>query len=237
MPRVLLAIETATEVCSVALLADGVPVGVAEVLRPRSHAEWLVPLIRDLLAQQGLEAADVACVAVSAGPGSYTGLRIGVSTAKGLCVATGASLVAVPSLAALASGVAGIPAGDDLLVAAFRSRRGEVYAEAFRPTGAGLASVAGPEAIAVDAASGWLPEVAGTLWLIGEAAGDLDAVLPPGARVLDSVVHRPSALLVGQTAWPRWRSGHVEDVGAFEPSYLKPFEVRRATSIFEKLAG
>lgn len=232
----LLAIETATDVCSIALLADGVPVGVAEVLRPRSHAEWLVPLIGDLLGQHGASAGDLSCVAVSAGPGSYTGLRIGVSTAKGLCVATGAALVAVPSLEALASGATGIPAADDLLVAGFRSRRGEVYVQAFRPAGGEVVPTSDPEALATDAVRAWLPRTGGQVWLVGEAADDLAAVLDE-ARILPPATHRPSAELVGRFAWPRWRDGHVEAVDAFEPAYLKPFEVRRGASIFERLSS
>ncbi|RMH54049.1 MAG: tRNA (adenosine(37)-N6)-threonylcarbamoyltransferase complex dimerization subunit type 1 TsaB, partial [Bacteroidetes bacterium] len=116
MPTYLLALETATDVCSAAL-AEGDRLLVEETLyRARLHAERLVLLIEDVLRHADLTPAAVAAVAVSGGPGSYTGLRIGVSTAKGLAAATGAALVAVPSLEAQAAAVAPFAAAGDLIL-------------------------------------------------------------------------------------------------------------------------
>ena len=231
----LLALETATDVCSVALLDGDRPVGLAEVLRPRAHAALLAPLIRDVLAQAERAVGDVTAIAVSAGPGSYTGLRIGASTAKGLAYVNGAALVAVPSLAALASGAQDVLADDDLLVAAFRSRRDEVYAAAFRRTPDGLTPAAEAAAVEVGDLAGWLPERTGTLWVVGEAGALVAETLGGAVRVLDPVRFRPSATLVGACGAAKLAAGEVVDVAAFEPEYLKDFVAKRARPIFERL--
>jgi tRNA threonylcarbamoyladenosine biosynthesis protein TsaB len=229
----LLAIETATDVCSVALLAGERVLGVAEALRPRAHAELLAPLVHDLLAQHGVRAADLQTVAVSAGPGSYTGLRIGVSTAKGLCIASGAGLVGVPTLAALATAASGVLREGDLLVTALPSRRGEVYVAAFRPDGARLAEAAPAAALTLDELGAWLPAYEDVLWLLGDAAPlALEALARP-ARVLGAPVFRPHAVLVARLAAERAAAGDLDDVAAFEPAYLKPFEARVGRSIFD----
>jgi tRNA threonylcarbamoyladenosine biosynthesis protein TsaB len=231
----LLAIETATDVCSVALLDGGRPVGLAEVLRPRAHAALLAPLIRDVLAQAERSVGDLTAIAVSAGPGSYTGLRIGASTAKGLAYVNGAALVAVPSLEALAFGAQDVLAEDDLLVAAFQSRRDEVYAAAFRRTPDGLALVADTAAVEVGDLAGWLPEHAGTLWIAGEAGAVVADAVGSAARLLDAGRFRPSAAHVGALGAAKLAAGATVDVAAFEPEYLKDFVAKRARPIFERL--
>ncbi len=237
----LLALETATDVCSVALLdAGGGVVGVAETLEPRSHAARLVPLIGGLLTEHDVVPTDLGAVAVSAGPGSYTGLRIGASTAKGLAWVTGAALVAVPSLEALAFGALAAGAqsrlgAGDLLVAAFRSRRGEVYAAAFACESEGLVTVSSAEAVLLGDLAGRLPEPAGALWIAGEAGAAVAEALGRPARVLSPEEARPSAAAVGALGWARWQAGETVEVAAFEPDYLKAFVAKRGGSIFDRL--
>ncbi|MEM1041753.1 MAG: tRNA (adenosine(37)-N6)-threonylcarbamoyltransferase complex dimerization subunit type 1 TsaB [Bacteroidota bacterium] len=232
----LLALETATDVCSVALVdGDARVTGLAETLEPRSHAARLVPLIQELLAEHGFAPSDLDAVAVSAGPGSYTGLRIGASTAKGLAWVTGADLVAVPSLEALAFGALGRIAEGDLLVAAFRSRRGEVYAAAFGRSGDSLSTLVPAEAVLLDALAAWLPGTEGTRWVAGEAGALAAEALPTETRVLDPAAVRPSAALVGVLGVRRLAAGQTEDVAAFEPDYLKAFVAKRGSSIFDRL--
>lgn len=100
----ILAIETATEVCSVAVGKDGVCLSSRQEPEGRSHAAKLTNLIQEVLDEQELDIQDVDAVAVSQGPGSYTGLRIGVSTAKGLCYALNKPLIAVSTLQAMVEG-------------------------------------------------------------------------------------------------------------------------------------
>ena len=235
----LLALETATDTCSVALLRDGhVEVDLA-LHRPRAHAERLVPMVQEALHLGGLAPADLDAVAVSMGPGSYTGLRIGVSTAKGLCFATSAQLVGVPSLEALAHPAAAFAAEGDLIVAATNSRRHEVYAAAFRLADGVLQAVAEPAALETTDLAGWLPPAPGALWLVGSGAERAAAPLQADGhapRLLPPTLLPPSAAPVARIGYARVMRGETEDVAAFEPRYLKEFVARRPErSIFERL--
>ena len=98
----ILNIDTSTEVCSVSLGKDGISVALREDHAGKNHAMQLTLFIDELLQQKGISMHDTDAVAVSGGPGSYTGLRIGVSTAKGICYASGKPLIAIPSLEAMA---------------------------------------------------------------------------------------------------------------------------------------
>lgn len=236
----LLAIETATSVCSVALWQDGEVTVELTLNRPRAHAENLVPMLSDALRYGGLKASDVDVLAVSAGPGSYTGLRIGVSTAKGLAAAVDAKLVAVPSLEALAFGSRYALSEGDVMVAAFDARRDEVFAAAFAASTNGrLDEVRRTDAILVGEAAEWLGNVEGNVLLAGDGAAKLHVALTG----LDFDVMRlpqmdvfPSAGAVARLGAERLSSGDTADVASFEPHYLKEFVARKpATTAFEKL--
>ena len=238
LPALLLALETATDVCSVALVDEGRVVGLAETAEPRSHAARLVPLVRDLLAEHGIGTADLSAVAVSAGPGSYTGLRIGASTAKGLAWAHGLDLVAVPSLEALAAQAAQAApetAEGDALLVAFPSRRGEVYAAFFHCNNGNVQELRPASALALADLDAWLPDTGGVRWVVGPAGGAVADALSRPAHLLGPAHVRPSAEAVGRLGWARWQAGAVEDVAAFEPAYLKAFVAKRGGSIFERL--
>ena len=99
---IILSIETATPVCSVALHGNGNLTGILETFTDKSHSSNLVPMIEELLKDKGTGYAGLNAVAVSRGPGSYTGLRIGVSSAKGICFARNIPLIGVSTLEALA---------------------------------------------------------------------------------------------------------------------------------------
>lgn len=237
----LLAIETATDVCGVALVQDGRLVAELSLRRPRAHAENLVPMIQDALRYGGLESRAVEAVAVSAGPGSYTGLRIGASTAKGLAAAVDARLVAVPSLEALAACVASTAAPGDAILAAFNSRRDELYVGVFLVEEDGaLKPHRDPAALAVDELPGLLADLAtDRLWLVGEGAEKAAAALNAFARIrlLDPARFLPSAASVARLALPKLAAGRTEDLAAFEPFYLKAFiPQKRQQSAFERLS-
>ncbi|MEM8601969.1 MAG: tRNA (adenosine(37)-N6)-threonylcarbamoyltransferase complex dimerization subunit type 1 TsaB [Bacteroidota bacterium] len=238
-----LGIETATDVCSVALLDGDALLAEASLRLPRQHAARLVPLVRDVLAHTGRAATDLDLVAVSEGPGSYTGLRIGVSTAKGLAIAADARLVGVPSLEALACQAAPLAQPGDRIAVAFPSRRGEVYAAGFVVSPEhDIASLpgAGPTAIVLDEAAAWWPDsdAAATTWLLGPAAPQLGAALArPLTRLLDAARFAPSAALVARLGRERAYDAHgdawrTEDVASFEPSYLKEFVAGKPRPLF-----
>ena len=127
----ILNIDTATSVCSVALAKDGEVVGCLENNEGLNHSVLLGVYIDRLLQEHHLDAQQLDAVAVSMGPGSYTGLRIGVSTAKGLCFGSGKPLIAVPTLQALANAVARECREDALYCPMLDARRMEVYTAVF----------------------------------------------------------------------------------------------------------
>ena len=243
----LLALETATDVCSVALAYGGNMVAALSLRRPRAHAENLLPLTREALRAGGVRADALEVVAVSMGPGSYTGLRIGVSTAKGLAEAAGAALVGVPTLEALAARLAPQADAGDLVCATLDARRDEVYAAAFRiidgetSDGEALEPTAETAALPIEELPDWLGASAGRLWLTGDGAPKAAPVFRAtgrwDVRVLGLDVCAPSAAWVARRAWPRLQRGQTEDLAAFEPFYLKDVVARTPQrSALEKLS-
>jgi tRNA threonylcarbamoyladenosine biosynthesis protein TsaB len=232
----ILAIETSTDICSVALLHDGRVRIELHLDRPRAHAERLVPMIRDVLTFRDDPEIHVAAVAVSAGPGSYTGLRIGSSTAKGFCLASGARLIAVPSLQALAARALPALSEGDLLATFFNSRRDEVYGAVYRVRAGRPEGVLAPEALMHEEILPWLGQVSGPLILAGEGASVAGSLMGGSQRVLDPKVYRPSAAAVGLLAMDRFKERHFEDLSTFEPAYLKEFVAKKAArSIFDRI--
>jgi tRNA threonylcarbamoyladenosine biosynthesis protein TsaB len=265
MQPTLLALETSTDVCSVAILqGDRVTVELS-LCRPRAHAENLISLIADALRYAAVEPDQLDAVAVSQGPGSYTGLRIGASTAKGLAAAVDILLIGIPSLEALASTAAAVASEGEFVVAAFNARRDEVFAAAFRQTGdARIEQYGETVALAIDEAADWLgrrpdapsapdrenlatDEAADRLgrpegrriWLVGDGGPKLMAALCDSdlpVRLLDPALFAPSAASVARLASRRLAAGLAEDVAAFEPFYLKEFVAKKAAgSIFDRL--
>lgn len=216
-----LGIETATDVCSAAVLRDGAVLAEASVHVPRSHATRLAPLVEQLLAHARLAPTDLDLVAVSAGPGSYTGLRIGASLARGLGLATGAALVGVGTLDALAAEAEFLLHGGEGLVVALPSRRGEVYV-----------SVHAGEARVVEARAAALADVASLVQVAvrdspvavaGAAADAVVAVLSPTGRQARTLAVTPSAVRVACLGAVLHASGRGAAPLPFEPSYLGSF--------------
>lgn len=223
-----LGIETAADVCAVALLDGAQPLVDLAILKPRSHATRLAPLIREALAHTNAAPSDLDVIAVSAGPGSYTGLRIGLSTAKGLCLASGAALAPVPTLDALAdAALHAADEGDHVLVAT-RSRRGEVYGAVFAVRDHALATVRESAPVAIADLPEWLPSTT-RAWILGDAAPQVSRLLGPSGQVIPT---RPSALPIAERGRQLLHDGHTVDVATFEPQYLKPFEASHPRAIF-----
>ena len=204
----ILAIETGTDICSVGIAKDGELLSLRESDEGRDHARKVGVFVDELLRETGIVPDDLDAVAVGKGPGSYTGLRIGVSFAKGLCYGLQKPLVAVGSLDALAEVAredyeAGILAVDDwsnaLLCPMVDARRMEVYAQVFDAEGRPQSEVS---AEVVDAGS--------------FAAFLSDAVC---------VEVTPSARGLARLAQQALDEGRTEDIAYFEPFYLKDFVV------------
>ncbi|MBT8399358.1 MAG: tRNA (adenosine(37)-N6)-threonylcarbamoyltransferase complex dimerization subunit type 1 TsaB [Rhodothermia bacterium] len=236
---IILGLETARSVCGVALEVDGRPTASMTLLRPRSHSERLVPMVVETLARADLAPSDLDAVAVSAGPGSYTGLRIGVSTAKGLCFGIGARLVGVCTLAAYARSV--ISAAEargltpDCVAIAVGSRRGEVYFGAF--DGHDLSDIMMPGILADEEAVAWLAGESskGAVVLGGDAASRLIAGSNSLAGIKE-IHHLPRAADVAALGRRALERGDEDDLDEFEPYYLKDYIARRPSgTVFDRL--
>lgn len=218
-----LGIETATDVCAVGLVDGDRDLADLALLQPRGHGSKLAGLIAAALEAGNVEATDLDAVTVSSGPGSYTGLRIGVSTAKGLCLSTGAHLVSVPTLRALAEAT---PSGASLspLLVSLPSRRGEVYAAVFEPDPTGWIERVAPAAVDLTDLAEWVPS--SPSYAMAGPARDLvrGALSNQDSRPhLYDLPARPSGLVVARLGHGFAEAGHVVDVATFEPDYLKPF--------------
>ena len=185
-----LAIETATPACAVALEVDG-EVTEAVLDRERRHTEVLAPGVGRLLAAAGLAPGELERVVVDRGPGLYTGLRVGIATALGLALATGAALVEVTSLEVLAAAAARAGARGEL-VALVDARRGEVFAQRFslEPVRAlDLARVLRPEALGgADVLDLVVPPPSAALEL-ARGREPVEAVVPLYLREADAVAN------------------------------------------------
>jgi len=216
----ILSIETAISVCSVAIHDNGRLVGSLEVVGDNIHGKKLVPLIRDLLTHTDISKRELNAVAVSQGPGSYTGLRIGVSTAKGMAYALNVPLLAVDTLDAMARGHLASCVTDEVVIPMLDARRMEVYAKVISPVGDPLME---SMPIVIDAFSfgAYLEE--GRAFFVGDASDKVSSVIKhPNAVFLTSL---PTARTVGEIAYEKYLREDFVETAYFEPNYLKEFMV------------
>ena len=221
----ILGIETSTRVCSVALVDSG-QVAVEYTLNIGvHHAERLVPMVRSVLEQAGKALADLSAVAVASGPGSFTGLRIGMSTAKGLCAGARLPLVAVPTLEALAYPVA---AQDIPVCPMLDARRGQVYAGLYRREGEQVIRLALDAVIAAEDLARTLPR---PVLLVGEGAeayrDEITACLGDAALFASGLLGLPRAGAVALLGSRRVDAGDVDDLADTEPQYLRRSQAER----------
>lgn len=208
-------------------MARGSTILVDEVERTTgSHAAGLPALVARALARAKLSIADLDAVAVSIGPGSFTGLRVSLALAKGLVFAGGLALVAVPTLDALAH-AADAPVGA-VVCAALDARKREVYAALFRMTDAGRPERLSPDmALAPAALAERLP--AGCV-LVGDAAEVYPDALGGRGIVRAFATHHPRGGLVARLGAERLARGNGDDPGTLEPAYVRPPEAELSRS-------
>ena len=217
----LLLIETATSVCSVAIADEEGILAERRSTAPNAHSSQLSPFIGELLDNP----AELSAVCVSAGPGSYTGLRIGVSTAKGFCYALGIPLLSVPTLESMAAQYfADHPDYQGLVCPMIDARRMECYTAFFspdkelRPTQADI--------IEPGIYDNYLDN--NTVTFIGDGASKCFPLLSmhPNARIDESFTISARGLL--PVALRKLAAGQTEDVAYFEPFYLKDFVAKKS---------
>jgi len=219
---IILNLETATTNCSVSVSKDGNLLALKEHDTPNySHSEQLHIFVQDVLKDAGLALSDLEAVAVSKGPGSYTGLRIGVSAAKGLCFSLDVPLIALSTLASMAHQVQGEDI--DFIVPVLDARRMEVYSAVFD---AHKSQIRETRAEVIDGKSFAEYVESGTMMLLGSGAQKCRGILQhPNFRFDTSVV--PSAKQMVMLSHKKFEAGDFEDVAYFEPYYLKDFLIQR----------
>jgi tRNA threonylcarbamoyladenosine biosynthesis protein TsaB len=212
----ILHLETATKACSVALSADGKLIAVKEDLtHDYSHSENLTLFIEEVLKEAGISVKDLKAVSVASGPGSYTGLRIGVSTAKGLCYALNIPLVAVDALYSLAA-IAADKYPDSNLCPLIDARRMEVFNALYDPQLVQL------KPISADIIDDTTYHEFEPFMFFGDGAAKLQEIWKDRDCKIDIEIHSSATGQV-KRAYEKFLAGEFEDVAYFEPFYLKDF--------------
>lgn len=228
----ILAIETSTLSCSVALFRGDQLLGDTQAKEAQHvHGKQLLPMIDALLRSNSLGSKDLESVAVSSGPGSYTGLRIGVSTAKGIAHAHGLALMAFDSLHVQAFAAAAT-GNWDAVIAVMDARRDEVYTASFVPQESQFEIADETRALILESnmhAAALFPVLARTkklnrVCIIGDAAEKTHRLLADQLNDCTFVSDFPQAKHMHQLSLSAIRSKKFEDVAYFEPRYLKEFQ-------------
>ncbi|MBO0930629.1 tRNA (adenosine(37)-N6)-threonylcarbamoyltransferase complex dimerization subunit type 1 TsaB [Fibrella aquatilis] len=217
----ILSLDTSTTVCSVALhTPDGALLGCYELYTERTASSRLTMLVQDVVTHAGYTLADLSAIAVAKGPGSYTGLRIGVSTAKGLCYALDKPLIGINTLAAMTEQIRAFYPANTLLCPMIDARRMEVYCAVYEQDGSEKQST---QALVLDDTSfaGLLADH--PVVFFGDGATKAQPVLTHPNALFPDMPVRPSARTVGALALRAYAAGEFEDLVAFEPYYLKEF--------------
>tara|TARA_B100001105_G_C22211218_1_gene365501 strand:- start:43 stop:702 length:660 start_codon:yes stop_codon:yes gene_type:complete len=216
----ILNIETATKNCSVCVAKEGTVLSLREYAgEGYAHAEKLHVFIEEVLKEAGITYSVLDAVAISMGPGSYTGLRIGVSAAKGLCYALSIPLIAVDTLEALARQ---IEVQDAVIIPMIDARRMEAYTAVFDSKHQKIRETKA-EIIMEDS----FTDLEGTIYLVGDGAAKCKGMLPEGKFVFrDDVIYPSSAEMAGMS-FDRYKKSDTVDVAYFEPFYLKDFLIAK----------
>ncbi len=230
----ILCIETSTDVCSVALCRDGLPIAVRDISEGYLHAEKLLPFILEILNESAVPKKEIQAVAVSSGPGSYTGLRIGVSTAKGLCYALDIPLLSVSTLQALAW-----KAKQDLMMKEVNlndsvlfcpmidARRMEVYTALYDTNLTEVMKVSA-EIMDVKTFADFFSNY--TIYFTGDGADKCKALFAEQKKAAFDLQSPATASAMCSLAEEAYRKGNFENLALFEPFYLKEYKAGKSGS-------
>ncbi|WP_158975585.1 tRNA (adenosine(37)-N6)-threonylcarbamoyltransferase complex dimerization subunit type 1 TsaB [Cellulophaga sp. L1A9] len=215
---ILLNLETATTNCSVSIADNGTLLAIKEFdSADYSHAEQLHVFIEEALEMASLNLKDLEGIAVSKGPGSYTGLRIGVSAAKGLCFALDLPLIAIPTLESMACQANTNEVS--FVIPVLDARRMEVYSSVFNQN---LEEIRETKAEIIDENSFQDYAVKGKVLILGNGAQKCkETLIHPNFSFDTTVV--PSAKEMAMLSYKKFKENNVENVAYFEPYYLKDF--------------
>jgi tRNA threonylcarbamoyladenosine biosynthesis protein TsaB len=213
----ILAIETSSAAGSVGALSDSNVLALLRLNTAQRGARSLAPALAELLRQVGWKPRDVQLIAVSVGPGSFTALRVGVTTAKTFAYAVSAEVIAVDTLEVIANQVAA--SAGETVAAAIDAQRSDVYAARYRWLAPfELECVAPPAIVAADV---WLSQLQRNTIVTGPALDKLADKLPAEIRVAPFDARHPSAATVGQLAVAKYAAGQRDDLWRLVPRYLR----------------
>lgn len=210
-------------VCSVGISRDAEIIAMRESTEFRSHAEMVSVFIAEVMSETGLSYADLHAVAVSKGPGSYTGLRIGVSTAKGICYGADKPLIGIETLAAMTNGFIEVNKENllptDLFCPMIDARRMEVYC---RLSDVSQHVLSETEAVIIDDQSFKERLANQRIWFFGDGAAKIETIIHhPNALIVKDF--NPSVRFMARMAQQAFDKQQFENVAYFEPFYLKDF--------------
>lgn len=224
----LLLIETSTEVCSVALASGERPIGIKVSREPKSHARVVAPMVNELLGENSIDMSGVDAVVVSEGPGSYTGLRVGVSLAKGLCFGSSKPLIAVSSVELLYNLAIeyiqmGLLPGVEsntgfFVIPMIDARRMEVYTAVYNEKGERLEEV---QAKVIDGSSFLDYRESRLTIFCGDGSGKVKDTIKGTNCIFIDIESVAQGMI--KTALDKYENKKFEDVAYFEPFYLKDF--------------
>lgn len=218
----ILNIETATKNCSVSLAFNGKTIAYREIAEEGySHAERLHVFIEEIISEAAIRLTELSAVAVSQGPGSYTGLRIGVSAAKGLCFSLGIPLFAIDTLQVIALQAT---ISDGVIIPMLDARRMEVYSAVFTLNFQKKREVRA-EIITEDS----FKDIKENIYFIGDSAEKCKVVLTQSNHIfLENIIY-PSAREMSLLSYEKFLNNDIVDVAYFEPFYLKDFLITKST--------
>ena len=212
----ILNLETATKNCSVSISQNGQTILCKEMAEAGySHAEKLHVFIEDCIKESNISFIDLSAIAVSQGPGSYTGLRIGVSAAKGLCFALDLPLIAVDTLQVLASKLS---ISDGVIIPMIDARRMEVYSAIFNAKYEKVREVQAEILI-----ENSFEQISESIHFVGDCAEKAKTVLTKSNFIFHEEIIYPSANEMSELSYKKFQENNFEDVAYFEPYYLKDF--------------
>ncbi len=216
----ILAIETTSFTGSLALFEEDTLLAECQLPSQQRSAQSLAPTLQKFLAEQHCELSQLQLIAVAQGPGSFTGLRVGITTAKSLAYALGAEVLGVDTLAVLAhqaaSGIAGQTAGR--WHAILDAQRNQLFAATFsRDSATAELRCISPTQI-VDLAP-WLEQLCPGDYVVGPVLGKIAAQIPAGITCVDQSLWEPQAASVGHLAWQEYSAGRRDDLWKLAPHY------------------
>jgi tRNA threonylcarbamoyladenosine biosynthesis protein TsaB len=224
----LLSLEASTQCCSAALHRDGVLLASRAIDVPRSAASQLAVMIEDIFRMADVRLQEINGVIVAAGPGSYTGLRIGVATAKGLCYALDIPIISVNTLELMAfQFLSTMSSGDDgnsiILCPMLDARRMEVYCALMDRN---LNYIEPVQAKVIDAGSFNTILESSPVFFFGDGSDKCKGIINhANAHFYSGLV--PLASSLGEIGYRKWKQGEYEDLISFEPFYLKDFLIKK----------